>query len=147
MDERDLRGLIGQVKSGALSRRGFVQRMLAVGLSAPLAGLMLAENGVAMAADLRAAYKPAKAGGGGALRLLWWQAPTLINPHFAIGTKDQDASRLFYQPLASWNEKGELVATLAAELRVGWLARVGAGEVLADVEDGAAAGPQGGRDE
>jgi peptide/nickel transport system substrate-binding protein len=116
MDERDLRGLIGRVKSGQLSRRGFVQRMLAVGLSAPMAGLMLADNGVAMAGDLRAAYKQAKAGGGGALRLLWWQAPTLINPHFAIGTKDQEASRIFYEPLAAWDADGNLVPVLAAEI-------------------------------
>ncbi|MER2195158.1 peptide ABC transporter substrate-binding protein [Methylobacterium brachiatum] len=116
MDERNLRGFIEQVKDGRLSRRSFVQRMLAVGLSAPLAGLMLAENGVAMAADLRAAYKPAKAGGGGALRLLWWQAPTLINPHFAIGTKDQEASRIFYEPLAAWDADGNLVPVLAAEI-------------------------------
>ena len=116
MDERDLRGLIRRVKSGQLSRRSFVQRMVAAGLSAPLAGLMLAGNGVAMAADMRAGYKPTKAGGGGALRLLWWQAPTLINPHFAIGTKDQEASRIFYEPLAAWGPDGELVPVLAAEI-------------------------------
>ncbi|WP_419829957.1 peptide ABC transporter substrate-binding protein [Methylobacterium sp.] len=116
MDERDLRGFIEQVKDGRLSRRVFVQRMLAVGLSAPMAGLMLAGNGVAMAADIRAGYKPAKAGGGGALRLLWWQAPTLINPHFAIGTKDQEASRIFYEPLAAWDADGNLVPVLAAEI-------------------------------
>ena len=37
MDERDLRGLIDRVKAGGLSRRGFVRRMAAVGLAAPLA--------------------------------------------------------------------------------------------------------------
>ncbi|GJE12593.1 peptide ABC transporter substrate-binding protein [Methylobacterium longum] len=116
MDERDLRGLIGRVKDGRLSRRAFVQRMVAVGLSAPMAGLMLAGNGVAMAADMRAGYKPAKAGGGGALKLLWWQAPTLINPHFAIGTKDQDASRIFYEPLAAWDPDGNLAPVLAATI-------------------------------
>ncbi|MCJ2057749.1 ABC transporter substrate-binding protein, partial [Methylobacterium sp. J-048] len=116
MDERDLRGFIEQVKSGQLSRRVFVQRMLAVGLSAPMAGLMLAGNGVAMAADIRGGYKAAKAGGGGALRLLWWQAPTLINPHFAIGTKDQEASRIFYEPLAAWDPDGNLVPVLAATI-------------------------------
>jgi peptide/nickel transport system substrate-binding protein len=116
MDERDLRGLIGQVKGGRLSRRAFVQRMVAVGLTAPMAGLMLAGNGVAMAADIRAGYKPTKAGGGGALKLLWWQAPTLINPHFAIGTKDQDASRIFYEPLAAWDADGNLVPVLAASI-------------------------------
>ncbi|WP_279600722.1 hypothetical protein [Methylobacterium sp. J-077] len=36
MDERDLRGLIGRVKDGRLSRRAFVQRMMAVGLTAPV---------------------------------------------------------------------------------------------------------------
>ena len=33
--------------------------------------------------------------------MLWWQAPTLLNPHFATGTKDQDGSRIFYEPLAA----------------------------------------------
>ena len=59
MDERDLHGLIGRVKDGRLSRRAFVQRMVALGLTAPMAGLMLAGNGVAMAADTRSGYKPA----------------------------------------------------------------------------------------
>ncbi len=116
MDERDLHDLIGRVRSGGLSRRAFVHRMVAVGLTAPMAGLMLAGNGVAMASDLRAGYKPTKAGGGGALRLLWWQAPTLINPHFAIGTKDQEACRIFYEPLAAWDADGNLATVLAAEI-------------------------------
>ncbi len=116
MDERDLRGLITEVKAGRLSRRGFVRRMIAVGLSAPFAGLMLAHDGVAMATDIGNAYKPTKAGGGGPLKLLWWQAPTLINPHFAIGTKDQEASRIFYEPLAAWDADGNLAPVLAAEI-------------------------------
>ena len=49
-------------------------------------------------------------------KVLWWQAPTLLNPHFATGSKDQDGSRIFYEPLASWDPDGNLVATLAAEL-------------------------------
>ena len=116
MDERDLRGLIGRVKDGRLSRRAFVQRMVALGLTAPMAGLMLAGNGMAMAADIRAGYKPTKAGGGGALKLLWWQAPTLINPHFAVGTKDQEGSRIFYEPLAAWDPDGNLTPVLAAAI-------------------------------
>lgn len=116
MDERDLHGLIGRVKDGRLSRRAFVQRMVALGLTAPMAGLMLAGSGVAMAADIRAGYKPTKAGGGGALKVLWWQAPTLINPHFAVGTKDQDASRIFYEPLAAWDPDGNLTPVLAASI-------------------------------
>ena len=48
--------------------------------------------------------------------MLWWQGPTLLNPHFAVGTKDQDGSRIFYEPLAAWDADGNLVPVLAAEI-------------------------------
>ena len=112
MNERDLRGLIDRVKAGTLSRRGFIGRMAAVGLTAPLANQLLAFSGVAMA-QTRPIYKPTKRGGGGLLKVLWWQGPTLLNPHFATGTKDQDGSRLFYEPLAGWDAEGNLRPILA----------------------------------
>ena len=115
MKERELRDLIADVKTGRLSRRAFVQRMIAVGLTAPMAGLMLSQSGVAMA-ETAIPYKPTKAGGGGALKLLYWQAATLLNPHFAVGTKDQEGSRIFYEPLAGWDSEGNLVPVLAAEV-------------------------------
>jgi peptide/nickel transport system substrate-binding protein len=89
--------------------------MVRVGLTAPLAAQMLSFSGVTRAATLPT-YKPTRRGGGGTLRLLWWQGPTLLNPHFASGTKDQDGSRLFYEPLAGWHPAGELVPILAAEI-------------------------------
>ena len=115
MNERDLRGLIDRVKAGGLSRRGFVRRMAAVGLTAPLATQLLAFSGVAMA-QAPSTYKPTKRGGGGLLKVLWWQGPTLLNPHFAVGTKDQDGSRLFYEPLAGWDRDGNLRPILAETL-------------------------------
>src|SRR5437016_12130086 len=115
MKERELRDLIADVKTGRLSRRTFVQRMIAAGLSAPMAGMMLSQSGVAMAATALP-YKPTKAGGGGPLKLLYWQAVTLLNPHFAVGTKDQEGSRIFYEPLAGWDSEGNLVPILAAEI-------------------------------
>ncbi len=115
MKERELRDLIAEVKTGRLSRRAFVQRMIAVGLTAPMAGMMLSQSGVAMA-QTAIPYKPTKAGGGGALKLLYWQAVTLLNPHFAVGTKDQEGSRIFYEPLAGWDGDGNLVPVLAAEI-------------------------------
>jgi peptide/nickel transport system substrate-binding protein len=115
MEPQELKSIIGQVKSGRMSRRAFINRMLAVGLTVPLATQLLAMGGVAMAQSA-SPYKPTKAGGGGTLKLLWWQGPTLLNPHFAVGTKDQDGSRLFYEPLAAWNSTGDLVPILAAEL-------------------------------
>ena len=115
MNERELRRLIGAVKGGKLSRRGFVQRMMAVGLAAPMATQLLAYSGVAMAQS-RTPYKPTKAGGGGLLKVLWWQGSTLLNPHFAVGTKDQDGSRWFYEPLANWDADGNLQPVLAASI-------------------------------
>ncbi|MET3842959.1 hypothetical protein ABIE49_005037 [Bradyrhizobium sp. OAE829] len=115
MQERELRDLIADVKTGRLSRRSFVQQMIAVGLTAPMAGMMLAQSGVAMA-QTAIPYKPTKAGGGGLLKILYWQAVTLLNPHFAVGTKDQDGARVFYEPLAGWDQEGNLVPVLAAEI-------------------------------
>jgi len=115
MKEQELRGLIARVKGGKLSRRGFVQRMVALGLTAPMASQMLDFCGVARA-QTKFAYKPTKRGGGGALKVLWWQGATLLNPHFAVGTKDQEGSRIFYEPLAGWDEEGNLVPMLAAEV-------------------------------
>src|SRR5215510_6877608 len=115
MNERELRRLIGHVKAGRLSRRGFVQRVAAVGLTAPMATQLLAYAGVAMAQP-KSSYKPTKRGGGGLLKVLWWQGATLLNPHFAVGTKDQEGSRIFYEPLAGWDADGNLVPVLAAEI-------------------------------
>jgi peptide/nickel transport system substrate-binding protein len=61
-------------------------------------------------------YKPTKAGGGGALKLLFWQAATLLNPHFAVGAKDSEGCRIFYEPLGAWDPDGNLVPVLAAEI-------------------------------
>jgi peptide/nickel transport system substrate-binding protein len=115
MDEQALRTLIEEVKRGRLSRRNFVQTMIGLGLTAPLAAQMLASAGVAQAQS-KLAYKPTKRGGGGPLKVLWWQSATLLNPHFATGTKDQDGSRIFYEPLASWDPDGNLAANLAADI-------------------------------
>ena len=115
MKEHELRSLLGKVKDGKLTRRAFINRMLMLGLTAPMASQMLDFVGVARA-DTKFNYKPTKRGGGGALRLLWWQAPTLLNPHFATGTKDQDGSRIFYEPLAGWDADGNLYPVLAAEI-------------------------------
>src|SRR5215468_511862 len=113
--ETVLRAMIARVKDGRMSRRAFVRRMVALGLTAPMAGLMLSHAGVAWGQSAFT-YKPTKAGGGGALMTLYWQAPTLLNPHFAVGTKDQDASRIFYEPLAGWDPDANLVPILAAEI-------------------------------
>ncbi|PZO33874.1 MAG: peptide ABC transporter substrate-binding protein, partial [Shackletoniella antarctica] len=49
------------------------------------------------------------------LRLLYWQAPTILNPHLSSGFKDSEASRITLEPLASFDAEGNLVLFLAAE--------------------------------
>ena len=114
MSERELRALVADVRRGRLSRRGFVTLMAGLGVTAPLAAQMLAP--LPARAQARPAFTPSRRGGGGQLRVLWWQAPTLLNPHFATGTKDQDASRIFYEPLAGFDPDGNVVPILAAQL-------------------------------
>ena len=107
--------MIDEVKDGHLDRRTFIRRMVGLGLTAPMAAQVLALGGVAIA-ESSSVYRPTKRGGGGPLKLLWWQGPTLLNPHFGVGTKDREGSRLFYEPLASWDAEGNLALILAAEI-------------------------------
>src|SRR5215475_12724945 len=115
MKENEIRRFVAEVKQGTLSRRSFMQKMAAIGIAAPAASQILLWNDVAMA-DATLQYKPTTAGGGGPLKILLWQAPTLLNPHFAIGTKDQIASRIFFEPLAGWDKDGNLIPCLASEV-------------------------------
>jgi peptide/nickel transport system substrate-binding protein len=117
MDDHAIRELIGEVESGRLTRRAFVQTMVGLGLTAPMAAQMLATEGVAHAQSrITSTFTPSRRGGGGPLKVLWWQAPTLLNPHFAVGTKDSDGSRIFYEPLAAHDPEGNLFPILAAEI-------------------------------
>ena len=115
MDEHALREMITDVKAGRMTRRSFVRTMVGLGLTASMAGQMLAAGGVA-AQPKTPAFAPTRRGGGGPLKTLWWQAPTLLNPHFATGTKDQDGSRIFYEPLAAYDPDGNLSPVLAADI-------------------------------
>jgi peptide/nickel transport system substrate-binding protein len=118
-DEHALRRWIRGVTAGKASRRQFIGAMLRHGLSAPLVANLMATYTPAAAQGTRAipsAFTPTRRGGGGRLRLLWWQAPTILNVHLSTGTKDYDASRVVHEPLAGFNPDGELVPILAAEI-------------------------------
>ncbi len=69
MTEHDLRKLIGEVKSGRVSRRSFIQAALGAGLTLPMAGHLLMHAGVANAQQ-GWSYKPGKRGGGGMVKIL-----------------------------------------------------------------------------
>jgi|UniRef100_A0A7C1FS18 peptide/nickel transport system substrate-binding protein len=137
----ELKQLEAAARAGQLSRREVLKRAAALGLSAPVIASLLAACArpqatptTAPAAQTPAPTTPApaasptpaaaasptpaagKRGEGGLVKLLWWQAPTILNPHLAQGTKDFDASRIVMEPLADVNDAGELVPILAAEI-------------------------------
>jgi peptide/nickel transport system substrate-binding protein len=109
-----MKAMLAAARTGALPRREFVARLGALGVSAPVAAMLLLDAGLAQAAP--APYKPTKRGGGGTLKLLFWQGPTQLNPHFATGDKDLEAGRPFYEPLVRIDPAGNLIPMLAAEL-------------------------------
>lgn len=116
MNETQIRRLLDQVCQGRLARRSVIRRLVGAGLSAPIASMLLLHAGVAQGQDSLPPYKPTRRGGGGTLKLLWWQGPVHLNPYWATGTKEQEGARVFYEPLAAWDNDGNLVPVLAAEL-------------------------------
>ena len=128
MDERELREWTVRIKNGTLSRREFTTLLAGLGVAAPLAAQVLAAAGLPGRASAQAKFTPARRGGGGELKVLWWQGPTILNPHLSIGVKDGDGSRIFYEPLISFDPEGNFVPVLAAEvptLQNGGVARDG----------------------
>src|SRR5262245_32966445 len=115
MDEQTLRELIRHVQSGRLSRRLFMQTLVGLGLTGRLAAQLLA-TGTAHAQSRAPGFTPTRRGGGGPVRLLYWAAPTLLNPHLALGPNDFEASEIFYEPLADIAADGTIVPVLAAEV-------------------------------
>ncbi len=115
MDEHAIRELVADVKRGRLSRRQFVQALVGLGVTAPLAAQILTAAGVAQAQPKPSGPAPTRRGGGGPVRMLYWAAPTILNPHLAIAPKDLEASQLFYEPLADIDTDGNVVPVLAQE--------------------------------
>lgn len=69
--------------------------------------------GTAAALALLPAAALAERGASGHLNILYWQAPSLLNPYLSGGTKEIDSSNIILEPLARYNQDGELVAWLA----------------------------------
>ena len=52
----------------------------------------------------------------GDVKIIYWQAPSILNPYLSGGTKDIESASLVVEPLARYNETGALVAWLAEEV-------------------------------
>ena len=72
-----------------------------------------------MGAIATTAFAPAamaERGSDGNVSIIYWQAPSILNPFLSGGTKDVEASSIIIEPLARYNETGELVPWLASEV-------------------------------
>ena len=70
----------------------------------------------AVAAMAIAPVAHAERGSDGEVKIIYWQAPSIMNPYLSGGTKDIEASSLVVEPLARFNEKGALVPYLVDEI-------------------------------
>jgi peptide/nickel transport system substrate-binding protein len=108
---------------------------MAMGMSAAVAGFVVKSvkvNGAAAQATPMASpsaggssmvgtrpmggFEGVTRGQGGELKILLWQAPTVLNPHTSTGTKDYLAASLAIEPLLSYTPESTLVPALAAEV-------------------------------
>jgi peptide/nickel transport system substrate-binding protein len=55
----------------------------------------------------------AERGSDGEVKVLYWQAVSILNPYLSSGTKDVEAASLVLEGLGGFNEKGEVIARLA----------------------------------
>jgi peptide/nickel transport system substrate-binding protein len=148
----EVRALADALVSGRSSRRDFIRRAAALGLTASAIGAILAAcgsdsasptagSGTTSSAAASAAAssapplsgvstpggaaastsaapslpEPTRRGGGGALSLIQWQGPTILNPHLSSGTKDDLVCAPVYEPLVTFDIQGQPVLQLAAE--------------------------------
>ncbi|SEF46253.1 peptide ABC transporter substrate-binding protein [Jhaorihella thermophila] len=52
----------------------------------------------------------------GEVKILYWQAPSILNPYLSGGTKDVESASMIIEPLARYDEKGNMVPFLAQEI-------------------------------
>jgi len=58
----------------------------------------------------------AERGADGHVNIIYWQAPSILNPYLSSGTKDIESASLVIEPLGRYDQDGNLVAYLAEEI-------------------------------
>ena len=131
-----LAALHKELRTGKITRREFTLRALALGVGMPIISFILrAEHTSATTAGATAgrhvgwgiaaqgaAGPPAEGmdgrerGEGGELRLIQWQAPSMLSPHVSTGEKDYLAGQLIVEPLMHYLPDGSLIPNLVTEV-------------------------------
>ncbi|MDW4496931.1 peptide ABC transporter substrate-binding protein [Sulfitobacter sp. D35] len=58
----------------------------------------------------------AERGSDGHVNIIYWQAPSILNPYLSGGTKDIESASLIIEPLGRYDQNGALVPYLAEEI-------------------------------
>src|SRR5215217_7084576 len=124
------------LRSGRLTRREFTLRALALGVGMPIISFILrAETASATTASTTrgrhigwgvaaqgTAGPPAEGmdgrtrGEGGELKIIQWQAPSMLSPHVSTGTKDYLAAAPIMEPLMHYLPDGSIIPNLITEV-------------------------------
>ena len=132
---RPFRDLVDQFQRGHLDRRRFIARAAALGVAPAVATFVASaapavasggsRNGFALyaqdATPAAAQFPDAgmegrTRGEGGELRIIQWQAATVLNAHRATGNKDYMASDVVNEPLMRYAEDGTLLPNLVTQV-------------------------------
>src|SRR5215217_1792822 len=119
-----------ELRTGTITRREFTLRALALGVGMPIISFILrAETASALpsrhigwgVAAQGVAGPPAEGmdgrtrGEGGELKIIQWQAPSMLSPHVSSGSKDYLAASLIMEPLMHYLPDGTLIPNLITE--------------------------------
>ena len=119
------------LQAGEISRREFMARALALGVAMPVISFVLRAEDVRARGVRHVGWgvaaqavpgPPAEGmdgrtrGEGGELKLIQWQAPSMLSPHVSTGEKDYLAAELIMEPLMSYLPDGTLIPRLITEV-------------------------------
>jgi peptide/nickel transport system substrate-binding protein len=119
------------LRAGEISRREFTLRALAVGASMTVVSFILRAETVRATPGRHVGWgvaaqgvsgPPAEGmdglerGAGGELKLIQWQAPSMLSPHVSTGTKDYLAACLILEPMMHYLPDGTLIPNLITEV-------------------------------
>ncbi len=81
-----------------------------------ITNLFMAAAGASLLASTVIAGSHEARGRDGHANIIYWQAASIMNPYLSGGTKDIDASSMVIEPLAHYDENGNMVPTLVDEI-------------------------------
>lgn len=123
--------LFRALQAGEMTRRDFTLRALALGVAMPVISFVLRADAVSARPGRHIGWSvaaqgvtgaPAEGmdgrtrGEGGELKLIQWQAPSMLSPHVSTGTKDYLAGCLITEPIMHYLPDGTLIPNMITEV-------------------------------